>query len=281
MLNPVPVLRENHVNIRFRRFLSVDSPKAVKAQGYGFLNGINYGAPAETAGQGNMCPHASPGCLALCLGLYSGQAAMVKPGGTNNVRESRIAKTAYFMQDRPGFMAELAYHVARLHRDAAAQGMRAACRPNGAWDVAFEGIRVPVSAELAESLSANLGRKVPAGSYRNIMELFPEVRFLDYTKNPTRFARKLPDNYHLTFSLSETNESTARRLLADGHNVAAVFANGLPETYLGKAVINGDAHDLRFLDPKGGFIIGLSPKGSKAKRDQSGFVVRNYATNNA
>jgi len=68
--------------------------------------------------------------------------------------------------------------------------------------------------------------------------------------------------------------------LAQGVNVAAVFGNGLPETYLSHPVINGDAHDLRFLDPKG-VIVGLSPKGHKAKRDQSGFVIRNYETNNA
>ena len=36
----------------------------------------------------------------------------------------------------------------------------------------------------------------------------------------------------------------------------------------------------RFLDPKG-VIVGLSPKGHKAKKDTSGFVIRNYANHNA
>jgi len=54
-----------------------------------------------------------------------------------------------------------------------------------------------------------------------------------------------------------------------------VFAGVMPSEYLGAPVISGDEHDLRHLDPRGGYVIGLSPKGSKAKRDQSGFVVRN------
>ena len=53
-------------------------------------------------------------------------------------------------------------------------------------------------------------------------------------------------------------------------NVAAVF-HEVPETYLGRKVINGDETDLRFLDPKG-VIVGLKAKG-KAKKDKTGFVV--------
>ena len=157
----------------------------------------------------------------------------------------------------------------------------AACRPNGSWDVAFEGISVPVSESLAERLSYYMSRPFKPGQYKNLMTAFPEINFLDYTKNAGRFLRQLPENYHLTFSLSETNEKAARGVLANGGNVAAVFANGLPDSYLGRPVIDGDLHDLRFLDPKGGFIIGLSPKGSKAKRDRSGFVIRQYEARNA
>jgi hypothetical protein len=68
--------------------------------------------------------------------------------------------------------------------------------------------------------------------------------------------------------------------LNNGMNVAAVF-HKVPERfvfpyhpdYLSFApipVVNGDEHDLRFLDPKG-CIVGLKAKGN-AKRDTSGFV---------
>jgi hypothetical protein len=46
----------------------------------------------------------------------------------------------------------------------------------------------------------------------------------------------------------------------------------LPQTYLGKQVVDGDATDLRFLDPRG-VIVGLKAKG-KGKQDTSGFVVK-------
>jgi hypothetical protein len=45
------------------------SPKAVKAQAYGYLNAIHYLAPADTSGK-NLCPKASAGCKAICLGWH-------------------------------------------------------------------------------------------------------------------------------------------------------------------------------------------------------------------
>ena len=57
---------------QFPRFLSTDSPKAAKATAYGWLNAINYTAPHRSGGAANLCPHASPGCIALCLGEHSG-----------------------------------------------------------------------------------------------------------------------------------------------------------------------------------------------------------------
>jgi len=247
------------MKIRFRRLLSTDSPKAVKASGYGYFNGINYMAPHKSGGVGNLCSHASPICIKVCLGTESGQAAM-----SETVRESRQRKAVYFMRNRDEYMQEFAYHVEKLISKAVELGLKPAVRPNGSSDIPYEGVSVTVN-----------GKR-----FKNIFEAFPETPFLDYTKNPNRFKRALPPNYHLTFSLSETNEAQARELLAQGVNVAAVFGNGLPETYLGHPVINGDAHDLRFLDPKG-VIVGLSPKGNKAKKDTSGFVLRNYATHNA
>ena len=63
--------------MKVTKFFSTDSAKAVKATGFGYLNAINYMAPHETAGVGNMCPDSTAGCRDLCLGFYSGQAAMV------------------------------------------------------------------------------------------------------------------------------------------------------------------------------------------------------------
>jgi hypothetical protein len=45
----------------------------------------------------------------------------------------------------------------------------------------------------------------------------------------------------------------------------------MPEFWNGFKVINGDASDLRILDPKN-VVVGLTAKGD-AKKDKSGFVV--------
>ena len=47
------------------RIFSMDSTKAIKAQGYGYLNAIHYMAPAMMAGVGNLCPDATDSCKEL------------------------------------------------------------------------------------------------------------------------------------------------------------------------------------------------------------------------
>jgi hypothetical protein len=240
----------------FQRFFSVDSPKAVKAQKYGWLNAINYMAPHRLAGVGNLCPHASAGCIALCLGEHSGNAVLYPA-----VLKSRIAKARYFMKDRKAFLIEMEQHMRAARRNAAKAGLKLCIRLNGATDLAWEGLAP------------------------HLFEAFKDVQFVDYTKSVKRAlahaASKLPSNYHLTFSRSETNEADCERVLAAGGNVAVVFAGAFPEHYLGHRVVDGDQSDLRHLDRSsddkaryGGLVVALSPKGRKAKADKSGFVVR-------
>jgi hypothetical protein len=260
---------------QFTQFFSLDSPKAIKAQKYGYMNAINYMAPADTAGIGNVCGDASVGCLALCLGWFSGQVGIVKKGtgrraGANGVRKSRIAKVKMFMHDRAAFMLEMVAGIERAARKALRETLTLCVRPNGSSDIPWEHIKLsPIDR-------------------RTIFDMFPNVQFVDYTKSYKRMLRflagQLPPNYHLTFSRSETNEAQAIELLWRGANVSVVFAGDKPQTWNGFRVIDGDKHDLRHLDPRatfsangdcnGGYVIGLSPKGSKAKHDQSGFVVR-------
>jgi hypothetical protein len=83
--------------------------------------------------------------------------------------------------------------------------------------------------------------------------------------------KKLPKNYHLTFSRKENNQNKVELISSMGGNVAVVF-DKLPKTYLGKKVVDGDESDLRFLDEKN-VIVGLKAKG-KGKKDNSGFVIK-------
>jgi hypothetical protein len=236
---------------QFRRFFSVDNPKAVKAQKLGWLNAINYMAPHKLSGV-NLCPFASKGCIKLCLGEHSGNAALYP-----TVLKSRIAKAQYFMRDRKAFMAEMIGHIRTHLIQARNADLRLCVRLNGATDIAWE-------------------RQYDQDGF-TVFANFPAVQFVDYTKSKARalaHARgEFPPNYHLTFSRSETNEADCREVLAAGGNVAVVFAGAFPSTYLGSPVIDGDQSDLRHLDSRGGVVVALSPKGAKAKRDKSGFVV--------
>jgi hypothetical protein len=171
----------------------------------------------------------------------------------NNVRQSRLDKTNRFMRDRKAYLADIVRQIERQQRLAAKRGFKLCVRLNGSSDIAWEGIRLLCG--------------------RNLFERFPDVAFVDYTKIARRFERALPPNYHLTLSRSETGECL--EALTRGINVAVVFV-AKPATWHGFECIDGDEHDLRQLDPRGeqGVVIALLPKGYKAKRDVSGFVVR-------
>jgi hypothetical protein len=236
----------------FSHFFSLDNPKALKAQQYGWLNAINYMAPHRLAGVGNLCVDASPGCIELCLGVTSGNAALYP-----TVLRSRIAKAQWFMRDRAAFMKHAARHIRRAMAAAKRAKQKLCVRMNGATDIAWESLHS--QGELS------------------LVAQFPEIQFVDYTKSIKRalaHARgQLPKNYHLTFSRSETNEAQCLEVLAAGGNVAVVSSLPRPEAWNGFATIDGDQHDLRHLDPRN-VVVWLSPKGAKAMTTTSGFVLR-------
>ena len=106
---------------------------------------------------------------------------------------------------------------------------------------------------------------------KSVFEHFPEFQFYDYTKGVQRAMKNKLPNYDLTFSRSESNGAQCKLAIKAGLNVAVVFRNGLPETWQGLPVVDGDETDLRFLDRRN-CIVGLVEKGM-AKVDSTGFVV--------
>ena len=103
------------------------------------------------------------------------------------------------------------------------------------------------------------------------------VQFYDYTKNWARL--DLPDNYHLTYSVTHltTPEQMMDRLDA-GYNVAVVADRSRGQrkgeagkSWRGYAVIDGDCTDMRSED-KRGVIVHLAPKGSAGPLPRGGFV---------
>ena len=233
------------------KLLTTENAKTTKGESLGYLTAILYLAPSNLSGR-NVCSHASEGCIFSCLNL-SGM------GVFSNVQDARIAKTKAFFSNPKQFVEDLAKDVEAAQRKAAREGLELCVRLNGTSDLPWE----------------NLGGQ--AGVC--LMRRFPSVRFYDYTKNPSRIraflAGRMPENYSLTFSRSECNGETALELAKAGANVAVVFATkknaDLPEEWAGRPVVDGDLHDLRFLDGRGR-VVGLRAKG-KAKKDESGFVV--------
>lgn len=221
--------------------------KTVKGEKFGVMTGIQYLAPADVSGH-NTCPNASAGCKAACL-FTSGMA-----GAFASINKARTEKTLFFFNNRAEYGKQLLKEIGALVKKAAKQNLTPAVRLNGTSDLAWESIQF---------------------DGKSVMEHFPSVQFYDYTKSAKRAKRhaegKMPTNYHLTFSRSESNQADVVEVLNANGNVAVVFHDRLPATYLGKPVVDGDESDLRFNDAKG-VVVGLKVKG-KAKQDTSGFAV--------
>lgn len=233
------------------KLLSTANPKLQKGTKLGYLSFILHLAPADVSGVVNTCPKATAGCKSACLNT-AGRGGMFKKGeSTNVIQQARIRKTKLFHEDRDQFLTLLHFDIMKAVGQATRAGLTPVFRLNGTSDIAWEKYEVP-------------------GTGKNIFELWSNVQFYDYTKIRNRKVKHLA-NYHLTFSKADGNDMDARLAAADGTNVAVVFSHGLPESYLGRKVVNGDETDLRFLDPKG-VVIGLKAKG-RAKKDTSGFVV--------
>lgn len=199
----------------------------------------------------NVCPHATAGCAAACLNSAG-------RGKFSNVQLARRRKTNLFFSDRKLFLQQLVDDLTKINKKAIKENKLIYIRLNGTSDIDFN-----------QLLLRYFGISFVS---------FGSLRFYDYTKDKNK-ALRFPnysehDVYRVTYSRKETDtDMDIKMLLSVGVNVAAVFANELPETYLGYPVINGDLTDLRFNDPTG-VIVGLKAKG-KAKKDCSGFVIQN------
>ena len=206
---------------------------------------IIYLAPDDLAdGKRTLCPFAKKaGCSEACLNT-AGQ------GKFSNVQQARIRKSLLFLNDQQEFMRQLVEDVNKFLKECDRLGKKPALRLNGTSDIQWEHIKVE--------------------GHENIFAMFPQIQFYDYTKIPTRKVEHIP-NYHLTWSYSEADSKYAALIKNVSNNIAVVFREALPEVFKGFKVIDGDKHDMRFLDETQ-VVVGLVEKG-EAKKDTSGFVI--------
>jgi hypothetical protein len=228
-----------------RRLLTVSNAKTIKGENLGYLTGILYLSPSTESGVMDTCRSATKHCIKACL---KAAGRMRMPASV----ASRIWKTRLLHSDRDLFMATLRANIQALIRRSEREGLTPCVRINGTSDLP----------SIAREMAAE----------------FPEVQFYDYTKHPKPWIRTDP-NYYLTFSYSGENMPQAIEALEHLTNVSVVFdtpkGQSLPTTWNGYRVIDGDSHDLRFLDPRG-VVIGLRAKGLARKCD-SPFVVKTHS----
>ena len=168
-------------------------------------------------------------------------------------QQAQYNRTINFLENREAHMNQMVDEIERGIRYAQKKGLIPVIRPNGTSDQRWE--------------------YIPVQGYPNLMALFADYQFYDYTKQDNR--RNIPDNYDLTFSRSETNWPVCEEMLAKGTRVAVCGTadpfSGAPPSW-GYPIVDGDEHDLTFLQPNPS-IIWLKAKGKKAKEDTSGFTV--------
>lgn len=218
---------------------------------------LAHAGTSEIFGGTNVCPHASAGCAAACLGKQ-GRAAENKGPLGDVIRAARIWRTVQFTKSPNEFFDILVKDIETHVRRTKNSGLKPSVRLNGTSDVLWE------------------RRKDRNG--KTVFEHFPKVQFFDYTAmDILKYRSQLPKNYYLTFSRKETTpDSVVIDHVRAGINVAVPFrvrkGQPLPKTYLGFRVIDGDISDLRFKDPRG-VIVGLRAKGT-AYYDKTGWVVQ-------
>lgn len=261
--------------------LTFNNTKTIKGESFGYRTAILYLAPDKQSGVINTCKHSSKQCRALCL-YWSGMSLMFK-----KINEARVRKTKLMVEHPDLFWNQIQSEIdslrmwcakSREHKYSDAESNRQyepAVRLNGTSDIWNDDIKYLM--------------------WNNM-----DVQFYDYTKDIIRIkewneGRTLPHNYHLTFSHSEEDLNNSLCCLATGVNVAVVFStkvgHPIPKTWNGYEVIDGDEHDLRFMNQRyrkrvdicghqvivhdyKGVVIGLRAKG-KAKRlkpTPNGFV---------
>ena len=210
-----------------------------------YFSRILYLAPDNLAdGKRTVCPYAK---VAKCSGPCLNTAGM---GKFSNVQQARIRKTLMFLNETDKFFDLLIKDIDKFVKECDKLGKKPALRLNGTSDIQWEALGV--------------------GNFKNIFEMYPNIQFYDYTKIPTRKVSHI-SNYHLTWSYSQANDKYASLFEKVPYNKAVVFMDALPSMFKGLKVIDGDKHDMRFLD-KTNSVVGLIAKG-EAKKDTSGFVI--------
>ena len=174
----------------------------------------------------NVCPN-SEYCKDNCLN-GSGHNRLDRLSKKGSIDRSRIIKTRLFFANREVFMRIMIHEIEKERKKAEKNGTFFSIRLNCTSDIN------PIAFTLEG---------------KNILEIFPDVQFYDYTKVPSRIAvAEKYSNYDITWSIdgSEKNREIGLEFLKNGGRVAVVYGeNDMPKTWYGYECCNGDETDYR------------------------------------
>jgi hypothetical protein len=246
------------------KLFNVDNnAKTIKGQKYGFKTLVLYMAPYKLSGV-NLCSMADIAqCHKACLNTAG------NPVYAEMKRKGRLNKALYYLNARDQFINQLVREIILNQSKAKAEGFEILVRLNGTTDIRWENESFNLDAKNAKVLG------VQQKQYKNLMELFSNVQFYDYTKIANR--KDIPANYDLTFSYSGViqYQKYVNKAIEAGMRIAVVFRDKkrIPSSFLGMQCVDGDNSDIRHLDDQG-VVVALYAKGD-AKKDNTGFVVDN------
>lgn len=241
------------------RYLLSQSVKVLKGEKFGYLTGVCYMSNATTMGGINTCSHAKKaGCIEPCLAMSGHMAG-------RDAIQARLDRLKLLTRDPSLFFELLTRELERLQTRANRSGHKLAGRLNGTTDLDWSRITF---------------------DGHTIFEHFPRIQWYDYTKNPDIAKNYSLKGISVTFSYYKKAKTVdIQALLNSGVNIAIAYRDSVPtcQEIGGTAyrVINGDEHDLRFLDPQG-VVVGLKYKNqtmhSKAREvnsraHNSGFIL--------
>ena len=239
-----------------RRLITISQTKLSKAsdkttyRNYGLTLSPADEARAYIAGSScrwTMCPGASEGCIPVCVGSETGQ------GRLDSSKIARIGRTLAYYVDPLRWWTRYTDELTVLRRRAHRAGDRLAFRANVASD----------SPRLA--------------AYSRVC--FPDIEWYDYTVILPALDRE--DGVHRVYSLKENRIRQADKALSRGHGVAVVYRDQIPDYWRGHPVINGDVHDLFWLQARdarmraygtpdhGAYVVGLKLKGHRWQREHA------------
>lgn len=196
-----------------------------------------YLAPSTLSGF-NVCPN-SDYCKENCLNesghnkveLLAKRAKAQETGedfSDSDINLARILKTRLFFANREVFMRLAVHEINNAMKRAKTIGH-------------FFSIRLNCTSDISPTAFVLDGK--------NILQIFPNVSFYDYTKVPKRLEllSKYP-NYDLTWSIdgSEENREIGLEFLQRGGRVAVVYGTEkMPKSWYGYATEDGDRSDYR------------------------------------